>query len=1021
MTAPDRPLLPTARPIEAGPRNSSAPVSLHRVAELLRGLDRDQRRAVTHGEGPLLVIAGPGTGKTEVITRRLAWLIATKRARPSEVLALTFTDRAADEMQSRVDVLVPYGHAEASIHTFHAFGDRLLREFAYELGLPSEPRVISRAEAVVLLREQLFELGLERYRPLADPTRFLGALVDRCGRAKDQGLTPADLGTSAEDQARAAAGALEAATDEASRDAALALVESAEGQRELAVAYGHYQRLLRERGLIDFGDQVHAAVKLLRERPAVRAELQRRFRYIVVDEFQDTNPQQAELLRLLSGPPRNVTVVGDDDQSIYTFRGAAMGNILGFTSAFDGARRVVLRRNHRSRRPILAVAQRLVRHNDPHRLEVLEGLDKSLVTVRRGRRAAPVQVQGYASAEEEADAVAARIADRVEGGATPADFAVLVRTNSDAAPVLRSLAMRGLPVRFSGALGLYAQREVRDLLSLLRAVADPEASVDLYAVATGAPYRLGGVDMTALLEMSRRRHRSLWWAVGEVIDQPGVLRLTAESRQKLARLRSDMLAGLEAAHRRPAGEVLYEHLKRSGRLRDLIAAAERGDDAPLRNVARLFDIIRAQSAVLQDDRLAFLVPHLRTLAEAGDDPAEPLSDGDQQAVSVLTVHKAKGLEFPVVFLIGLVDGRFPLRGRADRLPLPALAVGPGMGEADGLEAPFAEERRLCYVAMTRARDELHLSWSRRTAAGRARRPSPFLGEALDRPLDGLHATISSGTPAALVERLAAAAEPPSRATAAVRSPAPVGVDEPLTLSYSQIDDYLTCPLKFRLRHVVRVPTPPHHALVLGNALHQAAAAFHTAQSRGRPMDQDALLEVFDVHWSGEGFLSRQHEEARYASGRAALVRFHAEQTRSGAIAPAAVERTFSVRIGGDIVRGRYDRVDETPAGTVITDLKSSDVREQTRATEKARESLQLQVYALAHEAETGTLPAAVQLHFMESGLTGRTVPEPARLAKARAKIAQAAAGIRAGRFEARPDYLACGYCPYRDICPSSTA
>ncbi|CAN5768773.1 UvrD-helicase domain-containing protein [soil metagenome] len=1019
MSASDRPFLPAPRREHAGPRlpEAGAPVSLERVAELLRGLDRDQRRAVTHGEGPLLVVAGPGTGKTEVITRRVAWLIATKRARPSEVLALTFTDRAADEMQHRVDVLVPYGHAEASIHTFHAFGDRLLREFAYELGLPSDPRVISRAEAVVLLREHLFELGLERYRPLADPTRFLGALVDRCGRAKDQGLTPADLLARAASQERAAAEALDAAgADVGASEAALALVEAAAGQRELAVAYGHYQRLLADRGLIDFGDQVHAAVRLLRERPAVRAELQRRFRYIVVDEFQDTNPQQAELLTLLSGARRNVTVVGDDDQSIYTFRGAAMGNILGFTAAFDGARRVVLRRNHRSRRPILAVAQRLVRHNDPQRLEVLEGLDKSLVTVRRGRRPAPVQVQGYTSAEDEADAVAAIIAARVAGGEAAADFAVLVRTNSDAGPVLRSLAMNGLPVRFSGASGLYARPEVRDLLAFLRAVADPDASVDLYAVATGAPYRSGGEDMTALLEMARRRHRSLWWAIGEISAQPGVLRLSADTRQRLGRLRADMSASLEAAHRRPAGELLYEHLKRSGRLRDLVAAAERGDEAPLRNVARLFDIIRAQSAVLQDDRVPFLVPHLQTLAEAGDDPAEPPSDLDGQAVSVLTVHKAKGLEFPVVFLIGLVDGRFPLRGRAERLPPPF----PGTDVEDRREAPFAEERRLCYVAMTRARDELHLSWSRRTASGRSRRPSPFLGEALDRPLEALHDGPRPRTTAALVERLAAASEPHPMVTmdAPMALPRP---EEPLTLSYSQIDDYLTCPLKYRLRHLVRVPTPPHHALVLGNALHQAAAAFHTARSRGRPMDVDALLEVFDVHWSSEGFLSRQHEEARYASGRAALLRFHAEQTRPGASIPAAVERPFSVHLDGDIVRGRYDRVDETAEGTVITDLKSSDVREQRKATEKARDSLQLQVYALAHEAETGKLPAAVQLQFMESGLIGRAVPDRGRLDKARARIAEAAAGIRQGHFPARPDYLACSYCPYRDVCPASTA
>jgi DNA helicase-2/ATP-dependent DNA helicase PcrA len=185
MTAPHLPSDPVASAFPTGSfptgglavDGAAAPVSLPRVAELLHGLDPAQRRAVTHGEGPLIVIAGPGTGKTEVITRRVAWLIATKRARPSEVLALTFTDRAADEMQARVDVLVPYGHAEAAIHTFHAFGDRLLREFAFELGLPAEPRVISRAEAVVLLREHLFQLGLDRYLPLADPTRFLGARV----------------------------------------------------------------------------------------------------------------------------------------------------------------------------------------------------------------------------------------------------------------------------------------------------------------------------------------------------------------------------------------------------------------------------------------------------------------------------------------------------------------------------------------------------------------------------------------------------------------------------------------------------------------------------------------------------------------------------------------------------------------------------------------------------------------------------------------------------------------------------
>src|SRR6187401_2952413 len=238
-----------------------APVPFHVAASLLKGLNQEQKKAVKHGAGPLLVMAGPGTGKTEVVTRRLAWLVATKRALPREILALTFTDNAAREMQARVDVLVPYGQADAAIHTFHAFGDRLLRDNAFELGLAGDVRLINRAEAIVVLREHVFELGLERYRPLGDPTRFLGALVDLFGRAKDEGITPDVLQRNA---------------DAAAADPVLA--DMAASRAELARSYDAYCRLLSRRGLIDHADQIALPLRLLRERPAVRDALQRRYR-----------------------------------------------------------------------------------------------------------------------------------------------------------------------------------------------------------------------------------------------------------------------------------------------------------------------------------------------------------------------------------------------------------------------------------------------------------------------------------------------------------------------------------------------------------------------------------------------------------------------------------------------------------------------------------------------------------------------------------------------------------------------
>ena len=333
---------------------------------LLGGLNRDQLRAVTHGDGPLLVVAGAGTGKTQVITRRIAWLIASRRARPSEILALTFTDKAADEMSVRVDQLVPYGYTDTQISTFHAFGDRLIREYALELGLPPDVRVLTRAEAIIFLREHLFEFDLDTYRPLGNPTRFLSALATLFSRCKDEDIAPTDYLAYA-DRVAAEAEAVRAAMTgtgteptTAERDGVDALAGDARAQAELAGAYATYQRLLVENGCIDFGDQVSLALRLVRDSAAARAAIAGRFRYVMVDEFQDTNRAQAELVALIAEPHRNITVVGDDDQAIYAFRGAAVDNILDFQARYAGARTVVLRRNYRSLRPILVAAYRLI-------------------------------------------------------------------------------------------------------------------------------------------------------------------------------------------------------------------------------------------------------------------------------------------------------------------------------------------------------------------------------------------------------------------------------------------------------------------------------------------------------------------------------------------------------------------------------------------------------------------------------------------------------------------------------------
>jgi DNA helicase II / ATP-dependent DNA helicase PcrA len=972
---------------------------------LLADLTARQRKAVTHGNGPLLIVAGAGTGKTTVITRRIAWLIAEKRARPSEILALTFTDRAALEMTERVDRLVPYGFTDTVISTFHAFGDRLLRDHALEAGLSDRSTVLSRAEQIIFLREHLFELPLDRYRPLGEPTRFLHALVTLISRARDEDVSPADY--------QAAARALAAASAASPDDASLA--EQAAGQAELAALYEAYERLMRAGDRLDFGDQVSLALRLLREHPAVLDAERQRFRYILVDEFQDTNHAQFELVKLLAGSPKaNVTVVGDDDQSIYRFRGAALSNILGFRAAFPRAGSVVLNDNFRSRQPILDAAHQLIQHNDPDRLEAREGLDKTLVARTRFARPSPadgpIQLLAFDTGSDEADAVADRIATSMRAGRSAGDHAILVRTNRDAEPILRALNMGGVPWRFSGTAGLYQQAEVRLMVSFLRAVNDPEDSVSCYDLATSEIFGLDPHDVTVALNAASRRRTSLEHALRQAAQRQDAP-FARRSREVVGRLLASLDQHRAMSTERGTGELLYHFVTSSGWLGRLAKEARDTGEERIANVARFFEIVRRQAGLLRDDRLPFLVAQLDTLIEAGDDPSTADIEPDRgEAVHVLTYHKAKGLEFPVVHMVGLVDDRFPTRSRGDLLPLPGELVREPLPQSDH---HLAEERRLFYVGMTRAREQLFLSWARDYGNRTARRLSQYVLEALDLPPAMPAETLRPSVAERLARHQRSASPPP------IKAAPPSLADRQLTLSYGQISDYLDCPARYRYAHVIRIPTPASHQMAYGRALHAAVQAFHRRQLAGQSTTLEELHAELDAAWESVGFLTRQHEEARRAAARDALERFWHEQQVDPA-RPVAVEQDFSVLMGGDRVRGRYDRVDVDEDGRVlITDYKSSDVRDPATAGRRARESLQLSIYALAYEAQHGRLPDELALHFLDSGMVGRSTASPRRLAKAAEQVTTVSEGIRSGDFAAQPTPMRCGFCPFREICPDA--
>ncbi len=965
------------------------------VEAVLEGLNPEQANAVTAREGPLLIVAGAGTGKTTVLTRRIAYLIAAKLAKPSEILALTFTEKAASEMEERVDLLVPYGYADVWISTFHAFGDRILREQALALGLNPDYTVLTRPEQVVFLRERLFELPLSYYLPLGDPTRYIEGILTLISRAKDEDVSPSEYLQYAEGLAARARLHPE---DEA-------LEEEARRQREIARTYTKYQELMARQGVMDFGDQVTLALTLLREHPAILAEYRSRFRFILVDEFQDTNYAQWELLKVLAGPDGNMTVVADDDQSIYKFRGAAVSNLLSFTEIYPHAEVVVLNANYRSGQAVLDAAYRLIRHNDPERLEVRRGLDKRLVALRAGGRS--VEHRRYDTLASEADGVAALIETKERaGGYRYRDMAILVRANRDADPFLRALNMRGIPWRFSGAHGLHAREEIRLLMAFLRVVADPDASQSLYHLASSELYRVPPLDLARCSATGRRMDRSLFWTFKN-LDALGMDVISGEGVATIRKLLEDLEEYIRRAQELRAGEVLYHFLMESGYLKRLTAAQDVASQVRVQNIARFFGKVQRFSEIALLDRVAPFVEYQEKLLEAGEDPAVADADLDTDAVNVLTVHKAKGLEFPVVFLVGLAADKFPSRGRRDPIELPEPLIKDRIPEGD---VRLQEERRLFYVAMTRAKDEVYLTSSRDSGTGRPKKVSPFVLEALDVPVPAEAAFRTS--PDEVIARFA----PPAGERSGILLP--MAPDEILTLSHYGVDDYRTCPLKYKYIHILQVPIREHHTVIYGKALHDAVQAYFRRKMRGQRMSLEELWEVFQGSWASRGFLSRDHEEQRLEAGRQTLKDFFAREEESETI-PTFVEKEFGFALGRDRVIGRWDRVDARGDEVVIIDYKSSDVRQPKEAHRRARESLQLGIYALAFQQAYGQIPTRVELHFLESGLSGVAQKTADDIEKTVGIVQEVAAGIRGRDFAAKPSYMACGYCAFRSICPSA--
>jgi len=647
--------------------------------DLLSKLNPEQRAAVTAGDGPLLIFAGAGTGKTRVLTHRIAWLIQQGRAQPGEVLAVTFTNKAAREMRGRVEQLLNLSATAVWMGTFHAIAARILRRDGSAAGIDRRFVIYDEGDRLNSVKRVMGELRLDekRYPP--------GAFVQAISHAKDE---------------------LQGASE-------FAQAAGTHMEELAAQVYARYEAFLQGNNALDFDDLLLRTVRLLREQGEVLEKYQRRFKYVMVDEYQDTNRAQYVMVQLLAQSHRNLAVVGDDDQSIYQFRGADVRNILSFERDYPEARVVKLERNYRSTQTILDAAYHVIRHN-PNRA------DKRLWT-DRGAGVRVVVAQTY-DEQEEALAVAQEALRLVaQGDVRLADVAVLYRTNAQSRALEEVLLRRGVPYRLIGGPRFYERREVRDVLAYLRLTANPRDSLSFSRVINVPRRKLGEKSLAQLGFFADAHGLTPWEALSRVGEMTELASSAARSLEAFRELIEELR---QAASSRRLVEVIDLLLGRTGYERYL---TETGSDAQERwaNVLELRGLASEYDGLPPGEGLQAFLEEVSLMSDVDTLEERP------QGLTLITLHMVKGLEFPVVFMLGMEEGLFPHSRSFD--------------SPTGLE----EERRLAYVGMTRARDRLYLFHAfRRHLWGNAQLnlPSRFLAD-LPPDLVDAPAGIPAGVPA----------------------------------------------------------------------------------------------------------------------------------------------------------------------------------------------------------------------------------------------------------------------------------
>jgi DNA helicase-2/ATP-dependent DNA helicase PcrA len=988
---------------------------------LLSSLNPAQAQAVTHSDGPLLIVAGAGTGKTTVLIKRLAYLIQEKNISPEQILITTFTEKGAGELEERADTLLPYGYVNLWINTFHGFGERILRDHALDIGLSPAFKILTQTEQWILIKKNLEIFTLDYYRPLGDPTKFIHELISHFSRLKDENISPAryleyveTLKTRAEstipskDTSSSASKPVEdKKKKKSSKKIAKDMLPETPSDEldlarltELSNAYHTYNKLLLDNGLMDFGDLITYTIKLFQERPNILEKYRQQFKYIMVDEFQDTNSSQYELIKLLAAPDNNLVAVGDDDQSIYRFRGASLSNIMQFKDDFPSAKEIVLTENYRSGQEILDTAYTFIKHNNPNRLEEKLKINKHLIASGKSK-SAEIRSLEFASEFTETQAVVEMIQalHQSKQAENWADIAILVRANSAADTFTRELTRHNIPNHFVSLKGLYYKPVILDCIAYFKLLDNYHEPSALFRVLNMACFKMSHSDLLILNKWARRKLWSLFKTL-EKIEL--VTEVSPEGKLAAKKLLKNVQAHALLTKDTKASKVYVTFVRDC-----LLPFFDEDNNHEVYNfLNQFYSKIKNFETADNSGTLKDFLDLINLEMEAGETGGLRFNFDDADTVKIMTIHAAKGLEFGHVFITNLVDKKFPTIHRSEHIYIPEELGGPRNVSKD---SHLEEERRLMYVALTRGKRGVYCTGAKDYGGVREKKPSRFIAEA------GL--TIETINRQDMTEL--------ERDLAHLDTVAPsFNYQLPQKFSFSQLTTFERCPLDYKYIYILKIPLEDNPQAVFGRCLHSCLRQFllplleNTFQPAlfGEKKVDDSMLSLtqlmkyYDKFWNDSGYQSRQQADDFKIEGKKMLADF---QTSLPETKPKVVflEKKFNLSLGQYQLNGTVDRVDKLPDGTYeIIDYKSGK-KPKTISFEQKR---QLLLYQAALEENFQLKISKLTFHYLKNNETFSFVAKPADIEKVKQKLITLIEEIKVSDFTplASSD---CKYCQHGPI------